>query len=161
MFKNLIPKKHQSDSEMMEADSKNELAQFRANFDRMLSNLWRGDWDDACSSGWGCEVQDAENEFVVRAEAPGFEPEEIDVRLSAGRLVIQAEHKTEQEAPGQADPGNGSGHYSSYGRFYRTMSVPAGIEADKIEASYKNGVLEVHLPKGEETKSKRIAVQAK
>ncbi len=155
MFKNLIPGKHQSDSEMMEADSKNELAQFRANFDRMLSNLWRGDWDDAWN-GWGCEVQDAENEIVVRAEAPGFEPEEIDVRLSAGRLVIQAEHKTEQETPG-----NGSGHYSSYGRFYRAMSVPAGIEADKIEASYKNGVLEVHLPKGEEAKSRRIAVQAK
>ena len=166
MLKNLIPSKHQSDSEMMEADSKNELAQFRANFDRMLSKLWLGDWDDAWNSGWGCEVQDTENEIVVRAEAPGFEPEEIDVRLSAGRLVIQAEHKTEQDAPGQASPGqappsNGSRHYSSYGRFYRAMSMPAGIEADKIEASYKNGILEVHLPKGEAAKSKRIAVKTK
>jgi HSP20 family protein len=156
MFKNLIPWKHQSDTEMTEVDPKKELAQFRANFDRMLSNLWRGDWDDAWNNGWGCDVQDAENEIVVRAEAPGFEPEEIDVRLSAGRLVMQAEHRSEQEAPG-----NGSGHYSSYGRFYRAMSVPAGIEADKIEASYKNGILEVHLPKGEAAKSKRIAVKAK
>ena len=156
MFKNLIPQKHQSDSETMEAGSKNELAQFRANFDRMLSNLWRGDWDDAWNNGWGCEVQDAEKEIVVRVEAPGFEPEEIDVRLSAGRLIIQAEHKTEQDTPG-----NGSGHSSSYGQVYRAISVPAGIEADKIEASYKNGILEVHLPKGEDVKSKRIAVQAK
>jgi HSP20 family protein len=156
MFKNLIPWKRQSDTELMEVDPKNELAQFRANFDRMLTNLWRGDWDDAWNSGWGCDVQDAENEIVIRAEAPGFEPEEIDVKLSAGRLVMQAEHKTEQ-----ATPGNGVGHFSSYGKFYRAMSVPAGIEADKIEASYKNGILEVHLPKGEEGKSKRIAVQAK
>lgn len=154
MFKNLIPWKHQSDSELMEVDPTNELAKFRANFDRMLSNMWRGDWDDAWNHGWGCDVQDAEDEIVVRAEAPGFEPDEIDVRLSAGRLVLQAEHKDEKET-------EGNGHYSSYGKFYRAMSVPAGIEAEKIEASYKNGVLEVHLPKGEEAKSKRIAVQAK
>ena len=95
-------------------------------------------------------------EIDVRAEAPGFEPDEIDVRLSAGRLVLQAEHKTEQDTTE-----NGNGHFSSYGKFYRAMSVPAGIEADKIEASYKNGILEVHLPKGEEAKSKRIAVKAK
>ena len=156
MFKNLIPWKHQSDTDLTEVETKNELAQLRSNFDRMLSNLWRGDWDDAWKAGWGCEVQDAEDEIVVRAEAPGFEPDEIDVRLSAGRLVMQAEHKTEQETTG-----NGKGHFSSYGKFYRAMSVPAGIEADKVEASYKNGVLEVHLPKGEEAKSKRIAVQAK
>jgi HSP20 family protein len=156
MFKNLIPRKHQSETDLTEVETKNELAQFRANFDRMLSNLWRGDWDDAWNAGWGCEVQDADDEIVVRAEAPGFEPDEIDVRLSAGRLVIQAEHKTEQETTG-----NGKGYLSSYGKFYRAMSVPAGIEADKVEASYKNGVLEVHLPKGEEAKSKRIAVQAK
>jgi HSP20 family protein len=138
----------------MEVDPKNELAQLRANFDRMLSKMWSGDWDDAWNYGWGCDVQDAENEIVVRAEAPGFEPDEIDVRLSAGRLVMQAEHKAEKQT-------SGNGHFSSYGKFYRAMSVPAGIEADKIEASYKNGVLEVHLPKGEEAKSKRIAVQAK
>jgi HSP20 family protein len=156
MFKNLIPWKHQSDSDLMEVDPKNELAQFRANFDRMLSKMWSGDWDDAWNNGWGCDVQDSEDAIVVRAEAPGFEPDEIDVRLSAGRLVMQAEHKTDQEATG-----NGNGHFSSYGKFYRAMSVPAGIEADKIKASYKNGVLEVHLPKGEEAKSKRIAVQAK
>ncbi|MCA9137573.1 MAG: Hsp20 family protein [Planctomycetales bacterium] len=41
------------------------------------------------------------------------------------------------------------------------MTVPAGIKADQIEANYKNGVLEVHLPKGEEARSKRIAVMAK
>ncbi|WP_246146432.1 Hsp20/alpha crystallin family protein [Rubripirellula lacrimiformis] len=140
----------------MGVDPKNELAQFRANFDRMLGRIWSGDFDDAWNRGWGCDVQDAESEIVVRAEAPGFEPDEIDVRLSAGRLVMQAEHKSEQESTGDSN-----GHFSSYGKFYRAMSVPTGIEADKIEASYKNGVLEVHLPKGEEAKSKRITVQAK
>jgi HSP20 family protein len=156
MFKNLISRKPKTDAELVKVDPQYELTQFRANFDRMLSNLWRGDWDDAWNNGWGCDIQDAEHEIVVRAEAPGFEPDEIDVRLSAGRLVMQAEHKSEQD-----NTERGSGHFSSYGKFYRAMSVPAGIEADKIQANYKNGVLEVHLPKGEDAKSQRIAVQAK
>ncbi|WP_047814184.1 Hsp20/alpha crystallin family protein [Rhodopirellula islandica] len=156
MLKYLVPWKHQSDSELMEAAPQNDLAQFRANFDRMLNKMWSADLDDTWNNGWGCEVQDTEDEIVVRAEAPGFEPDEIDVKLSPGRLVLQAEHKTEQDASQ-----NGNGHFSSYGKFYRAMSVPSGIEADNIEAIYKNGIVEVHLPKGEEAKAKRIAVKAK
>ncbi len=156
MFKNLISRKPQADADLVEIDPKSELSQLRSDFDRMLGGVWRGDWDDVWNSSWGCDVQDAENEIVVRAEAPGFEPDEIDVRLSAGRLVLQAEHKTQRDTKE-----NGNSHFSSYGKFYRAMSVPAGIEADKIEASYKNGILEVHLPKGETARSKRIAVQAR
>jgi len=152
MFKNLIPRKNASDTEMVEIDPKNEIAQFRANFDKMLNRIWSGDWEDAWNTGWGCDVQDGETEIVVRAEAPGFEPDEIDVQLSGNRLVVRAEHKTETKT--------GNGNTSRYGKLYRAMSVPSGIEADKIEASYKNGILEVHLPKGEEARSKRIAVEA-
>lgn len=153
MFKNLIPWKHSTDSELAKIDPKNEIAQFRANFDKMLSRLWNGEWEDVWNDGWGCEIQDGETEIVVRAEAPGFEPDEIDVQLSGNRLVIQAEHKAEAK--------NGNGHTSRYGKLYRAMSVPSGIEADKIKASYKHGVLEVHLPKGEDARSKRIVVEAK
>lgn len=154
MFKNLIPWKRQNHNDLMKIDPAHELAQFRDNFDRMLDHAWQGDWDEVWNSGWGCEVKDGEAEIVVRAEAPGFEPDEIDVRLSGNRLVLQAEHKSEKDT-------DGNGHYLSYGKFYRAMSVPAGIEADKIEANYKNGILEVHLPKGEAARAKRIAVTAK
>lgn len=154
MFKNLVPWKRQNHNDLMKIDPANELAQFRANFDRMLDRAWQGDWDEVWNNGWGCDVKDGEAEIVVRAEAPGFEPDEIDVRLSGNRLVLQAEHKTERKA-------DGDGCYSSYGKFYRAMNVPAGIEADKIEANYRNGILEVHLPKGEAARAKRIAVTAK
>lgn len=154
MFKSLIPWKRQNNNDLMKIDPANELAQFRANFDRIMDRVWQGDWDEVWNSGWGCDVKDGEAEIVVRAEAPGFEPDEIDVRLSGNRLVLQAEHKSEQATDGE-------GRYSSYGKFYRSMTVPAGIEADKIEANYKNGILEVHLPKGKATRAKRIAVTAK
>ncbi|MCA9137643.1 MAG: Hsp20/alpha crystallin family protein, partial [Planctomycetales bacterium] len=117
MFKNLIPWKRERDNEIMEVDPKNELAQFRANFDQMLDRFWRGDWEDAWNQGWGCDVQDSENEITVRAEAPGFEPDEIDVRLSGNRLVVQAEHKAEETVKG-----GGNGHITRQGKYYRAMT---------------------------------------
>lgn len=153
MLKNLVPWKTKSD-DLVKIDPENELANFRANFDRLLEKAWQGNWDDLWNNGWGCEVKDSETEVVVRAEAPGFEPEEIDVRVSGNRLVLQAEHKSEKGS-------KGDGYYSSYGKFYRSMNVPAGIEADKIQATYRNGILEVHLPKGPESQAKRIPVTAK
>ena len=156
MFKKPVTRTHRNASELMEIDPQSELAEFRANFDRMLGHLFRGDWGDAISRGWRCDVDDAENEVVVRAEAPGFEPDEFDIRLSAGRLVMRAEHS------GATETGpDGGGRWNSYANFYRAISVPAGIQEDAIKAIYRNGVLEVHLPKGEEAKSKRIAVQAR
>jgi HSP20 family protein len=153
MFKNLIHWKRKN-NDLMKIDPENELANFRANFDRMLEKAWQGEWDELWNNGWGCDVKDGEAEILVRAEAPGFEPDEIDVRLSGNRLVLQAEHKSEQDT-------KDDGHYSSYGKFYRSLNVPAGIEAEKIQASYKNGVLEVRLPKGPEARAKRIPVTAK
>lgn len=77
MFKNLIPWKRKKQNDLVKIDPTNELAQFRANFDRMLEHVWQGDWDDVWNNGWGCDVKDTETEVVVRAEAPGFEPDEI------------------------------------------------------------------------------------
>jgi HSP20 family protein len=153
MFKNLIPWKKSTGAEPVEIDPTTEVAQFRTNFDNMLDRIWSGDWEDAWNAGWGCDVQDGEDEIVVRADAPGFALDEFDVQISGNRLVVQAEHKTEKT--------NGNGQISRYGKLYRAITVPSGIEADKIAANYKNGVLEIHLPKGEEARSKRIVVSAK
>ncbi len=153
MFKNLIPRRKSREGELIEVDPSNEVAQFRANFDRILNHVWNGQWDDVWNSGWGCDVQDGDQEIVVRAEAPGFEPDEIDVQLSGNRLIVKAEHKSETT--------DGNGHTFQSGKLYRAMTVPSGIEAGKIVANYKNGVLEVHLPKAAEKRSKRIAVTTK
>ncbi|TWU43487.1 Spore protein SP21 [Novipirellula aureliae] len=152
MFKSLVPQRKTGETELAKTRPTSELARFRTTFDRMLSDFWNSDTDDLWDSQWGYDVQDSENELVVRAEAPGFEPEEIDVQLSGNRLVVQASHRSESKSD--------TGTSSSYGRVYRSMTVPDGIEADNIQATYKNGVLEVHLPKGEQAKAKRIAVHS-
>ena len=100
---------------------------------------------------WGFDVDDRADELVVRAEAPGFEPAEIDVQVSGNSLCIRAEHKEEHEGT--------EGASYQHGSFRRMLTLPQGIDADKIEARYHNGVLEVHVPKSEEAKGKRIPVK--
>jgi HSP20 family protein len=88
----------------------------------------------------------------VRTEAPGFEAGEIDVQISGNQLVIRAEHKVEQKEEA------GSAYH--YGTFYRSLPLPMGEESDKIGARYHNGILELHLPRSEKGRGKRIAINA-
>ncbi len=96
---------------------------------------------------WDFNVEDREKEVVVRAELPGFEPNEVDVSLSDNVLTIKAEEQ--KKAEGQ----------ETYRSFLRSVTLPPGLDADKAQASFKNGVLELHLPKTEQAASKRIPVQ--
>lgn len=160
MFKNLIPwrKKHESHHVPVRGElttpMSNDIARLRDEFDSMLDRFWNGNlWEDfdRWNIGWGCDMEDSDKEVVVRAEAPGFKPDEIDIQLSGDRLILQAEHLEESKKNG--------GTYHS--KFYRSMMMPRGIEANNIRADYKNGVLEVHLPKGPEAQAKRIPVKTK
>lgn len=101
----------------------------------------------------GLDIDDRENEMVVRAEAPGFEPGEFNVQVMGDNtLMIRAEHKEEKKEEGR--------EAFRMGRVQRMVTLPPGIEPDKIEAKYRNGVLEIHVPKGEQAKGKRITVQS-
>jgi HSP20 family protein len=129
------------------------LTEMRRELDSLFDRFF-GDWpllagDGWPMMGWGFDIDDRENEIVVRADAPGFEPEDFNVEIVGDSLVLRAEHKEE-----------GNGRSYRHGRLYRRVTLPHGVEADKIEARYHNGVLEVHVPKGEEAKGKRIEVKA-
>jgi HSP20 family protein len=134
-----------------------ELTRLRDDFNSLLDRLWGGrpglasSWFDHW--GWSLDVDDRGHEYVVRAEAPGFEVEDFDVQLSGDNLVIRAERKQEGQA------GN-EGNFYRHERLYRSVALPAGVEADRIEASYRSGILELHLPKKREAQGKRIAVKA-
>ena len=97
------------------------------------------------------KFDDDENEYVLRAELPGFESDDIDVKVSGNVLTIKAEHKEEGKEE------NGNSH--RYGSFYESFTVPQGVIGDEIDAKYHSGVLELHLPKSEKCKGKRIEVK--
>jgi HSP20 family molecular chaperone IbpA len=101
---------------------------------------------------WNLEVKETEKEYLVRAEVPGFEPEEIEVKLLGERLFIKAEHKTETKKEGEAEE-------KFFHRYEREVTLPAGVEPEKVEALYRNGVLEVHLPRKTEALGKTIPVK--
>jgi HSP20 family protein len=96
---------------------------------------------------WEFGVTENDKEFVIRAEMPGFEPNEIDVQLDNDILTIRA---------AKEEKGDGTEQYRS---FSRTMALPAGVDAEQVQASYRNGVLELHIPRPEGTQPKRIKIE--
>lgn len=101
--------------------------------------------------GGEVEWDDKEDEYVVRAELPGFEPDDINVKVTGNVLTLQAEHREE---------GKENGGYRRYGSFYESFTLPQNIRDEKIDARYHNGILELHLPKSEPSQAKRISVKA-
>lgn len=111
---------------------------------------------------WKMPVLDAvdkEDELKLCAELPGLSEDEIDLRVSDGTLTLRGEKKEDHEE------GDKEGNYylseRRFGSFERTIRIPEGIDRDKIDATFKNGVLTVHLPKKPEarTPSKKIDVK--
>jgi len=130
----------------------NPFELIRREFDSLFQRFFSGegvpDWGE---TGWGLDLQDAGNEIVVRAEAPGFNAGDFDVQFSGDLLTIQAEHHDEGEGT------NGHKHWS---RLSRSVTLPTGIDPTKVEARYVNGVLEIHLTRTPEAQPRKIEVKA-
>lgn len=120
-----------------------------------VAPAWRGEM------GFGkvpaVNVVDTEKAYEVTAELPGMDEKNVEVKLANGVLTIKGEKKEEKEEK------NKDYHVSErrYGSFQRSFTVPDGVDEDKIEATFKNGVLTVSLPKTAEAqkKEKQIAIK--
>jgi HSP20 family protein len=108
-------------------------------------------------SGWtpALDMHEDKDNVIVKAELPGMKKEEIEISLHDGTLSISGERKSE-------DKFEDAEVYRAerfVGRFQRTVNLPSAVNADKVKAQYKDGVLTVTLPKTEEAKPKQIDVQ--
>jgi HSP20 family protein len=92
-----------------------------------------------------CDVTEVENTFVISLDAPGIKKEDISIELSEGKLTISGERKREEETK------TGQTHRIEryFGKFQRTFELPESVNADQIEASFENGVLQISVPKSE------------
>jgi HSP20 family protein len=100
------------------------------------------------------DVYEEKNELVVKAEIPGLSKDDIEITLSNSTLTLKGEKKKEEEVK-EKD------YYRcerEYGAFLRTVDLPAEVDTDKAKAVFKNGVLEVRLPKSAATKTKQVQV---
>lgn len=162
MFKNLIPWNKRSD---ISIQRKSDLAngqhdgsiepviQFKREMDRIWNRFW-DDWSDSPSSFLGrrLDFRDEADAYVARLELPGFSPDDIEIDMTGNSMTVRAERKT------ATDESNGSAY--QYGQFFESFTLPTGIDGEKIDARFNNGLLEIHLPKSESSKARRITVQA-
>ncbi len=102
------------------------------------------------------DISDTADKVIVKVEVPGMDVKNIEISLSGDILTIRGEKKAEREEKEE------SFHLveRSYGFFARSLRLPAAVEADKIEANYKHGVLTITCPKKEEGKPKQITIKA-
>ncbi len=117
--------------------------------------LRRRFWEDIGFQGPAVEIYEEENDVVVRAELPGLKKEEIDVNVSENLITIKGEKKSQEEKKKE-------GYYyseCSFGSFERSIEIPREVQMDKTRASFKDGVLEVRLPKTEEAKRKETKIK--
>ena len=134
------------------------LSRMRDEFDRLYERMAREFSSVAKVDGegwrWGLDVADEDESIVVRAEAPGFDADDLDLRVEDNRLVLRASKKIETKD----DKGNVQEYREQ--ECYESVALPGGIDKENVDAKYHNGMLTVTLPKTDKGKAKRISVKA-
>lgn len=131
------------------------MATFRKEMDRFMDRFWDGD-DMQVAGAWAPDVDIAETKeaLTVKAEIPGMEPKDIQVTLENGVLTLRGEKRQEMEQKEER-------LYRKerhYGSFARSLRLPANVDASKVMASFKNGVLTVVMPKTAEARGRAIPI---
>jgi len=101
------------------------------------------------------DIYETEKEIVVKAELPDVKLEDVDIRVENNTLTLTGERRQEKEIKQE----NYHRVERNYGAFSRTFTMPGTVDAEKIEASYADGVLRITLPKREEARPKQIQVK--
>ena len=123
-------------------------------FDRFFDDFGLPELSDDKQWPPTIDVSETDDHVILRAEVPGMDKKDINITMSDGLLTIQGEKKQEKEEEKE----NYRFVERRYGSFSRSLRVPNGVDTDKIDASYKDGVLKVAIPKSEPEKSRKIEI---
>ncbi len=141
-----------------------ELEDMRRDMDRLFEEFftpaprrrrWSGKQDGGGIVVPGIDMYDRKNEIVINAELPGVNKEDIDLSITKDTVTLKGEVKKEEEIKEED-------YYASernYGAFARTIALPVEVDSEKAKASFKNGILELVIPKREESKPKEIKIE--
>ncbi|PVV05779.1 MAG: heat-shock protein Hsp20 [gamma proteobacterium symbiont of Ctena orbiculata] len=134
------------------------MEDWRQEIDRAFHPLLQRDDDTSRVVGgeWApaVDIKEEDTRYVIRADIPGVKPEDIEVTMENGVLTIRGERKFEETEERE----NFKRIERSHGVFYRRFSLPDNTNADAVEATGKDGVIEVIIPKTEGKQPKRIEV---
>ena len=114
------------------------------------SDLSFADWAPSC------DIEEEEDRYIIKADLPGVDKKDIDVKLENGVISIRGEKHTEKET------GKGTKRHRTerfHGTFARSFTLPDAVQDERVDASYKDGVLSLVIPKAEEAKPKSIDIK--
>jgi HSP20 family protein len=163
----LIPwKKEKSDVQIRREKEEDALLDIRNQMNRMFDDFFerpfglspfRGRLGIPGDFAPYMEVSETDKEITISAELPGLEPEDIHITLDQNALTIRGEKKFEKEEKGQ--------HFyqveRSYGSFHRLITLSSEVDENKIDATFKRGVLKVKLPKTKKSQEERKRITIK
>lgn len=138
------------------------LFDLHRDLDSLFGDLWDGPGLIAESEREGfrdfqprLDLSESDEAITVTVELPGIEQKDVDLSLTDDLLVIQGEKRAEAKDESEAS------HRVErlYGRFQRAIRLPCRVEADRVEATFKSGVLTIRLPKAAEAQRRRVPIQ--
>lgn len=126
-------------------------------FDRIVNSFLRPTYASSINFQPACDIKESKDHYLVSFDMPGVKKEDIKIEVQNNQMVISGErHYEMQDAEGEST----LRHERAYGKFERSFTLPSTVNADKIEAQYEDGVLNVAIPKAEAAKGRTIQVQS-
>lgn len=131
-----------------------EVETMRRQMDQMFDEIVGLDRQTQAIWQPAVELQDTADKLILRAEIPGIEGKDLDIRVTREAVVVSGEHRYQKSAQER-------GLFRSefrYGKFQRVIALPVAIENNQVEADVKNGILTLTLPKASEARNKVVKV---
>lgn len=131
-----------------------ELRRLQREIDQIFNGLYPGTEEETETMQWTprVDLSETDDAYLIHMDVPGINRDDLEINFQDGTLTIRG-HRAESH---REEHGSVVRMERSYGRFFRSFSLPSSIQADDISASYEDGVLKINVPKAEESKPKRI-----
>jgi HSP20 family protein len=133
-----------------------ELDSLQGDMNRLFDRFFEGRTPNGTSRRWlpAMDLLETDDHLVVRGDLPGLTEDDIDIEIKDNVLTVSGERKADSEEKGE-------GYYRverAFGGFSRSLTLPQGVDAEKVEANFDKGVLEVRIPKPAEAKPTRVQI---
>jgi HSP20 family protein len=135
-----------------------ELSNWHRDIDDLFRRFFPGDNEETHQmTSWlpTMEAFERDGQYIIRADVPGVDPNEVEVMVLNDALTLKGERKRSNEVKEK------DYYYSetAYGRFERRLALPKGVDADKIAAKFENGVLEISVPLPQSATAKKVPIE--
>ncbi len=137
-----------------------DLMSLREAMDRLFEESFvrpRREWLAPAEGALALDMYETEDSVVVKSAVPGVKPDEIDISISGNTLTISGETKTEEELKEE----NYIRRERRYGSFSRSVVLPEGLDLERADAAFEDGLLTLTIPKAPEAKAKVIKIKGK